>query len=153
MTALLKYLGPGDVNDWKTFATYCQQRTGTPYPTTKEIPILRKTIKEFFELYPKADYFTLCRVVDWCRSHKKRYRTTAAVLAVGWKYAWSAGYLPELDPSYEHEDEDLEELISDALAVEDHEGWIRRLSIAQGNEARRKVYDVWCKERKDLVDG
>lgn len=94
----LKVLGPDDVTDARSFAEYCQQTLGAPYPRGKEWATLNTKAKEFFEEKPQATWGTLCRVVMWARMKKKR--PSAAWKVVGmWKWAWEDGALPELDPS------------------------------------------------------
>lgn len=147
MAAPTKFLDRNEVDDWKSYASYVQQQTGIPYPTSKEIPTLRKTLREFFDDQPNANYFTLCRIVDWAKARKRRYASVYGLVCNGWKYAWADGYLPELDPDYQQKDEDLEALITAAIEREDNPEWVRRLIVAQGNESRRRVYEAWLEER------
>lgn len=144
--SFLKIKTPADVHDPKTFAEYAQQKLGIPYPTGKSIAVLRKSLREFFEHYPQADYNTMCRVVEWAGSKKKRYAHTYQ-LVYAFRYAYQDGYLPELEPSREMTDEDLETAIEEALKVEKDIEWRRRLIVAHGLEARKHVYEEWRKER------
>lgn len=145
-TRFVGMIKPEDVNDAKSFAAYAQQKLGTPYPTGKSISILKKSINEFFEHHPQADYFTLCRVVEWAKAKKKRY-PYANQLVYAFRYAYADGYLPELDPNAEIVDEDLEEQIEAALRDETNDEWRRRLITASGITARREVFEAWQKHR------
>lgn len=141
-TSFLHRKTPADVHDARTFAEYAHQKLGIPYPTGKSIATLKKSLNEFFEHYPQADYFTMCRVVDWAAHKRKRY-AHAYQLVYAFRYAYQDGFLPELDPNRELTDEELEAAINDALTVERDAEWRRRLIIAHGVEARRHVYEEW----------
>lgn len=138
-----------EVVDEKTFASFCQQKLGTPYPSGKSIAILRKQSKEFFENNPRANWGTLVRTVEWCRNANKRLPNAYSVFSFV-RYAWSKGYLPELDP-VQHVDASLEEQISRALRVETDERWKNRLVAASG-DGRREVYNSWVEVRGGLCD-
>lgn len=146
MTDFFGYLPPSEVKDSKSFATYCQQELGTPFPSQKNMPALRRQIKEFFERYPNADYYSLCRIVDWAKSRKKRL-AHAHVVVASFRYAWADGFLPELDPSKQTVDAGLEDRIKSALEVETHPFWRERLMGAEGVKARTAVYDAWKEQR------
>lgn len=139
---LTRNLARVDVVDPITFAQYAQQTIGTPLPKGKDVIALRKVLKDFFEENPQIDYALLARLVDWCRSRKKR---PASALAVpGYlRYAWAAGHFPELDPNNKDRDDDLERAIDRALEDETNPEWRRRLVGAQGNEARKGVLAAW----------
>lgn len=140
--SFLKRKTAADVNDPKSFAEYAQQKLGIPYPTGKSIAILKKALREFFEHYPQADYNTMCRVVEWAKTKKKRYAQVYQ-LVYAFRYAYQDGYLPELDPGRELTDSDLEAAI-EAVLVDEHDlEWRRRLIVADGLEARRHVYEQW----------
>lgn len=138
-----------DVNDPVSFSSYCQQETGIPYPTGKQMAIVRKAINEFFDEYPQADYSSLCSIVRWAKERRKRYANPGNLVRGGFRYAWVDGYLPELDPNYDDVDEDLEKRIEEALAVETDQEWRRRLIVSQTNEARNEVYREWMRYRED----
>ena len=142
-------LTPDDVHDAKTFATYCQQTLGIPYPRQQDIRYLHKSLREFFEHYPQADYYTLCRIVEWAKAKKKRYAHVNK-LVYAFRYAYADGFLPELDPNSEPVDEQLEELIEAALKEETDDEWRRRLMIARGVTARTEVYQAWKQHRIGL---
>jgi hypothetical protein len=122
------------------FAEFVQQKLGVPWPTQKDLAILRKKITEFFEHYPKLTYFTLCRVVEWCRSRHRRYDRVWKVIDA-FRYAWTDGVLPELDP--DQTDDSVEDRITAALAVETSPTWRRYLLGATGVSARRQIIEEW----------
>lgn len=132
----------------RAFADYCQQTIGTPWPTLKDMTILRKKIKEFFAHYPQCDYRSLCRVAQWARSHKKRPTRAWLVLEM-FRDAWRDGYLPELDPA-ERRDENIEGNISTALDEETRPEWRSRLLGARGVEGRREAYEEWLMNRRSV---
>ncbi len=140
---LPKYLGyveRGDVKDAETFAAYCQQRMGIPYPTQKDLIVLRRRAKEFFNENPRANWQTMVRVADWCNNNRKRFPQAYGVFSQV-RYAWAARYVPELDP-VQRVDVALEERITSALAQETDAEWRRRLMVATG-PMREVVYAAW----------
>lgn len=130
-----------EVNDPRSFAEYCQQKAGIPYPGYRQMPALRKTLATFFEQNPKFSYPMLCRVVDWVRARKRRVPHAHMVPSM-FRYAWADGYLPELDPS-EQVDDRVEAAIKAALVVETDPDWRRRLLGSRGLRARREVLEAW----------
>jgi hypothetical protein len=122
------------------FAEYVQQKLGVPWPTAKDMNILRSKIKEFFGHYPKLTYFTLCRIVEWARARHRRYDRVWKVIDA-FRYAWKDGALPELDP--DRAETTVEERITAALTVETNPMWRRCLIGAAGVEARRRIIDEW----------
>lgn len=122
------------------FVCYSQQVLGVPWPTQKDKNALRKQVREFFARYPRADYRTLCRVVQWNRSRNRRFRSVVYVVDT-WKDCWVQGKLPELDPP--RVDDEVEERIAEAITVETDPYWRRRLIGAQGREARRQTLSEW----------
>jgi hypothetical protein len=124
----------------RLFARYSQQIVGTPMPEIKAWPALGRRVKAFFIEYPTADWYTLCRTAQWCRTHKVRPRTTVGLVGC-FRSAWADGYLPELDP--QHVDMEVERRIERALEAEEDETWRSRLLLARGVEARRKVIEEW----------
>ena len=141
-TKFVGRIAPSDVHDALSFAAFAQQRLGTPYPTGKAIATLNKSLNEFFEHYPTADFYTMCRVVEWAKQKKKRYPQVYQ-LVYAFRYAYADGYLPELDPNVEQPDESLEAKIEAALKVEKDDEWRRRLMIARGVKARTEVFEAW----------
>lgn len=141
MTDFFGYMNSAEVVNAKTFAGYVQQQLGTPYPAGYRIAALNKNINEFFTQYPAADYNTLVRTVEFCKARKKRPANATGVLAQI-RFAFAAGYLPELVPK-ERQDDVLEEKIAAALAVERDVRWRDRLIASTGVDARQRVYVAW----------
>lgn len=136
---------PDPLDAW---VCYVQQVLGVPFPTVKEMAGLRRMARVFFEQHPRADFFTLCRVVQWNRTRNRRYRSVLAVFE-SWKDAWVQKKLPELDPA--RVDDDVEERITEALKVETNESWRRRLLASKGRDARRQVLSEWMAMRVSHV--
>lgn len=145
MVSYLQYVEGSEVVDAETFATYCQQKMGIPYPSGRTMAILKKQSKVFFSKNPTASWQTFVRTVDWCLNHKRRYAEAYGVLSAA-RFAWRDGYLPELDPT-PVVDEQLEHRIENVLKNENDEDWRYRLLTAVGVEARRRVYNAWRMER------
>jgi len=124
----------------RAFADYCQQTLGIPWPTVSDLATLRKEIDKFFDHYPQADYYTLCRLAVWCRGRKKRFERVWMVV-MAFREAWVAGALPELDPS--RVDNEVEGLIKLALESEQRPSWRNRLLGAAGVDARRQALSEW----------
>jgi hypothetical protein len=139
------FLEASEVSTAETFGRFCQQRMGLPYPTTKNLVILKRQAKAFFKENPNTDWQTLVRTFDWCVNHNRRYAEAYGVFNAV-KYAWRDGYLPELNPT-PPSDSKLEHRIESALKVEDDEQWRYRLLASVGIDARRRVYDAWRQER------
>ncbi len=130
------------------FANYVQQTVGTPYPTGKDMNACKKWVKEFFAKYPQLDYYTLCDVAQWARSRKKRPVHLKALLNL-FRYAWSDGALPQLDPA--NIDQKTDEGIRNALMVETDESWCSQFYRVQGAQARQNLLMRWTRERSLLV--
>lgn len=129
----------------KAYAEYCQQTIGTPWPTIKDMAVLRRKIKEFFGHYPQCDYASLCRIAQWSRAHKRR-PTRVWLVVENFREAWRDGYLPELDPA-ERQEINVEVGIAEALDIDERPEWRRRLIGARGVEARREAYTEWLNDR------
>jgi Holliday junction resolvase RusA-like endonuclease len=124
----------------RLFARYCQQTVGTPMPPSDKWPALAKRVKAFFIEYPQANWYTLCRVTQWCRSHNVRPRTTVGLVGC-FNSAWKDGAIPELDP---HSwDMEVERRIERALELESDDDWRSRLFLAKGPESRRRAIQEW----------
>lgn len=137
-----------DADPVAAFAEFAQQKLGTPRPTLQQMIVLRKRAKEFFVEYPHLDVRTFCRVVDWCKAKKRR--PAHAVTIIKWvRYAWADGYLPELDPENQP-DEDTDRGIKRALELEDDERWRRRLMLVQGRGDRAEALADWRKQRSQI---
>lgn len=128
------------------YAEYLQQTMGIPYPTVKDMAILRKYCKEFFEHYPNADWYTMCRLAAHFRRRKRRFGRVYQVVTE-FRDAYQDGALPELDPGFgARSDRDLEALIQDALKTEQRPEWRKRLILAGGVDARREAYEEWLQD-------
>lgn len=130
-----------EVVDPVTLAKYAQQRVGIPYPTVKDMTILRKKAKWFLDNNPEASWQTFVRVLDWIKA-KHKHPATVWWLVDAAKWAYGDGYLPEL-AAKERTDSELETEINAALEVETDLTWRRRLNTATGVEARRDVLEEW----------
>lgn len=130
-----------DPDPTRAFAEYCQQTLGVPWPTKKDMIILRKKCKDFFALYPHTDWRTLCRVVVFLRARKRRPSRVWMVVDE-FRKAWAAGQIPELNEN-RGTNEHVEANIAHALETETDPVWRRRLMLAQGPIARREVYREW----------
>lgn len=130
----------------KAFAEYAQQSLGVPWPSYKDLILLRKKAKEFFEHYPDADWRTLCRVVTWAANRKRRYARVWA-LVDDFRRAYRDGALPELSPGVVRQSASVQEMVDDALKVETDEVWRRRLLLADGRMQQEEVLAAWRRER------
>lgn len=124
------------------FAEYSQQLLGIPWPTAKDQVILRARVKQLFEHYPRADYFTLCRLAQWCKTRKKRL-PRIWMLVDCFRAAWAAGALPELDPQA---DEAIDDRVARALEAETGDSWRQRLLCTTGT-ARQAAIEEWEQQR------
>lgn len=138
-----------DVHDPETFAKYIQQTLGCPWPRAKDMVVLRKKIKDFFERYPHCDYDTLCKVVNWCKGRKRRFAHVYSVVDQ-FRYAYQAGYLPEVDESVRL-DSQVEEGIREALSMETDDTWRTRLMCSEGSTLRKEVLVNWIEKRKPVL--
>lgn len=130
-------VAPDPVLAW---SEYAQQVLGVPWPTIRDQAILRHKIRELFDHYPRADWYSLCRLVQWCKGRGKRDTRVWLVLD-RFRSAWCAGALPELDP--QRTEVDVEARIERALEDEADPTWRRRLLGAMGTVARRAAIDEW----------
>jgi hypothetical protein len=128
---------PDPVAAW---CEYTQQVIGVPWPTIQDLTTVRKHINELFDHYPQADFYTLCRLTQWCKARKRRF-TRMPFVVLEFREAWARGGLPELDPRTE--DERLELRIRAALAIEQRDSWRHRLLTTVGNDLRRATLAEW----------
>lgn len=133
-----------EVVDAVTFGDYVHERLGVPYPGFKALAILRKKSKLFLQQNPRADWQTFVRVADWARA-KKKHPADVWWLIDATKYAFADGYLPELDPSTQVED-NVTRLIYAACQEETDRHWRDRLLSVQG-DSRILVYEQWLQHR------
>lgn len=115
-------LKPESVKDAKSLIAYAKQETGIPGPMSKQMPALAVAIRDFFDGYPNADWNSLVKVVEWAKKNKVRYATTVTLVTKGYRQAWSAGFLPELDPNW-FDNEKLMEARDAAIRVETDTKW------------------------------
>lgn len=144
----LTRIKPEDVVDTKTFCVYAHQRLGIPPTKGSEYSILGRDIKEFFQMYPQANYGTLVKVVDFAWSRNARPRNMQNLLLY-WKKAYAAGSLPELTPEARR-DPELERRLTEAIEMETHPKWLEQLKNAlwiHGDDVRREVYQAWMEDR------
>ena len=141
MTTYLKTWAHQDVMDVDSFCEYIQQMLGTPWPTWHDKKVLKAKVDDIFRRNPGMTWSSMCKVVDYMRSRRKRPARVWTVPEF-FREAWAAGQLPELDPRDE-EDFDLERLIGAALEVESDDYWRNRLIGSRGVEARRRSFEAW----------
>jgi hypothetical protein len=146
----IDYVSIGEVQDANALARYIEQRTGAPWASIKDMSILRKKCKEFFEHYPHCDWTTLCHVADWCQRKRKRYSHVWKVVDA-FRYAYEDGALPEVDQGYRNRN--LEREIADALEQETDRLWRMRLIGTRGIDARKEVLQSWRMKREPQLVG
>lgn len=100
---------------------------------------MRRIANEIATHYPGATTFTLCHVVKYVKSKKRRPVKGAQALGM-WREAMAAGWLDELDPS---NDEALMAQIYTILETETDERWRERLLCCFDNDARRLAISEW----------
>jgi hypothetical protein len=108
---------------------------------------MRRYANEIAEHYPTSSVYTLCRVVQYAKSKKRRPTRGAQVLGF-WREAMAAGWLNELDPS---NDEILMTQIYRILELETDERWRSRLLSCGDNESRRLAISDWRTFRGSIV--
>jgi len=145
----VNFIKSNDVRDAESLARYIQQTVGVPWPTLKDMTVLRRSVNEFFQHYPDLDYLTLCRVADWCRSKKRRFARVWQVVPQ-FRWAYADGALPEVD-QVRHTDVDVEDAIREAVAVETDDVWLDRLVCSQGRSLRREVLERWNQQRRPVL--
>ncbi len=114
-------------------ASYMQQTLGMAFPTISDIAGIRKVTNEIAAYYPTASVATLCRVVQYVKSKKRRPTKGSQVMNM-WREAMAAGFLDELDPN---NDQTLMDAIYEILDTETDERWRARLLCCYTNDARR----------------
>lgn len=120
-------------------ANYIEQILGVGFPTKKDITILRKRCNEIFERYPRADYRTICRVVQYNKRKKRKFARVYTVID-SFRFAMADGWLPELTRT---SDENLRDRITEILKVERDPDWRARFLAAPDDNARRFVLDEY----------
>jgi hypothetical protein len=120
-------------------ANYMQQLLGIGFPTVGDISGIRKVANEIAEHYPGATTNTLCRVVQYAKSRKRRPTKGSQVMGM-WRDAMAAGYLNELDPN---NDQALIDTIYRILETETEDRWRARLLCCLDNDSRRLAIADW----------
>lgn len=126
------------------FSEYAQQVMGVPFATVKDIVLLRQRVRDVFDRCPQANYYTLCRVVNWAKTKRVRKPRVYMIIDLV-PEAWADKALPELDAPVR--DEHVEQRMADALRVETDPAWRRRLIGAIGKNARNRVLNDWMQSR------
>lgn len=116
-------------------ANYIEQILGVGFPTKNDLLILRRRVNEIFEHYPKANYQTMCRIVQYNKQIKRKFARVYTVID-SFREAKAAGWLPELTSPH---DEDLRDRILKILLVETDREWRARFLACPDDEARRFV--------------
>lgn len=126
---------------------YMQQVLGIAYPTMSDLAGIRKIANEIVEHYPGATTNTLCRVVQYVKSKKRRPTRGTQVLGM-WREAMAAGYLNELDAG---NSQGLLDIIYRILETETNERWRTRLLCCLDNDSRRLAISDWRTFRGPIV--
>jgi hypothetical protein len=126
------------------FAGYLQQTMGIPWPTVKDLVILRKECQQIFDHYPQANWFTMCRIAEHLCRRKQRFERVWRV-PQEFRVVWADGAIPELDAS-NCIDPRLERRVEYALERETDPTWRRRLLLTTGDERINAVHE-WERER------
>jgi hypothetical protein len=139
-------LSPEEVNDPDTLARFCQEQTGIPYPTGKQMAFLKTSIRKFFEAYPEATYVSLTNLVQWSKVKNRRYAHIANLINGGLRYAYIDGYVPEIDPRTKRGN--IDALIDDALRIEQNP--VKRIALMGPwtQAAKEAAYTSWLKEKE-----
>lgn len=141
-------LKPDEVNSPETLARFCQEQTGIPYPTGKQMSLLKTSIKKFFVAYPDASYSSLTALVQWSKDKNRRYAHISNLVNGGIRYAYMAGYIPEIDPRTKKGN--IDSLIDAALREEKNASRRMALMNPWTQEAKETAYIEWLRE-KELV--
>lgn len=140
---ILKSVTAEGVKDARTFARYAQQELGTPVPSNpKQFAQLGVVSKKAFEANPALTWESMVKVVSYCKNRKQRPYSAAAIFGQV-RFAWSSGYLPELDP---RQVETQDPRIGAALHLETDPEWRRKLATTTG-EISTRVYEAWKEHR------
>lgn len=126
---------------------YMQQLLGIAFPTMSDLAAIRKHTNEIADYYPSATVATLCRVVQYAKSKKRRPTRGAQVMGM-WREAMAAGYLNELDPN---NDQALIDQIYTILETETDERWRMRLLCCLDNDSRRLAISDWRTFRASIA--
>lgn len=124
-----------EVVDHLTFYHWARSITGMPSATIKDIGLLQKTAKKFFEENPGTDWQTLCKVVLWCKAKRIRCKAVWGYV-MQYSKAWADGVF-DLDMT-----DDLSIKVQEALELETDPAWRSRLQRVTGS-ARAEVLREW----------
>jgi hypothetical protein len=142
MTTTFGPMTASDVDSADALIEFAQRRLGVPFPTMKDRLALKKQAKWFLEHNPTATWHTLAKVVEWAHAKKRRPAAVYSIVTMA-KYAWSDGWLPELDAK---EDTSYEDGIIAALQVETDPEWRHKLMSGYGS-VRAERYQEWLRCR------
>lgn len=128
-------------------SNYMQQTLGIAFPSMSDLAGIRKIANEIAKTYPQASTNTLCRVVMYAKSRKRRPTKGSQVMGM-WREAMAAGYLNELDPN---SDQGLIDSIYRILETETDERWRNRLLCCLDNDSRRLAIADWRTFRASIA--
>lgn len=77
-----------------------------------------------------------------------RYAHPTNLILNGARYAFAAGYLPELEPR--NRVDDIKRLMADAWYEETDPYWKDMLVRGEDDEGRMLIYESWLKYRKSI---
>lgn len=126
---------------------YMQQTLGIAFPSIQDIAGMRKIANDIAANYPGASTNTLCRVVQYAKSRRRRPMKGSQVMGM-WREAMAAGYLSELDPN---NDQALMDTIYTILETETDERWRSRLLCCLDNDSRRLAIADWRTFRASIA--
>lgn len=132
-----------EVHDFDSLFRYAQQRYGI-VAHFKVKNQFRTQLNEFLADNPHVGIGIVVKAIDWGKDTHRHINHPMGVLTLV-TLARAAGALPELDPRFAAE-EQIEEEINDALAVETDDGWRDRLICSSG-AARINALNEWKEER------
>jgi hypothetical protein len=120
------------------FANYIEQVLGVGFPTKKDLLILRARVNELFERYPQATFHTMCNVVRFNKSEKRKFARVYTVVD-SFREAMMEGWLPELSRA----PQTLEQRITRILEIETDPRWRARILCCLDDGSRLHVLEQW----------
>lgn len=133
-----------DVSDSESFAVYAQQKTGMIIPLKRDRNIFSKKAQEWMEQNPGTDWKTLCSVVDWAATNKKRPQSLMAFLH------WSSNAFKDGFIGGSVQEEWLSSAVEKILDHETDEVWRSRLKDTHGSNALITMVTDWFSVRGKL---
>lgn len=118
------------------YANYIEQLLGVGFPTKRDLIILRKRVNEILAYYPQANWYTLCRLVSWLKSKKRKFVRVYCVVD-NFREAMAAGALPELTAN----DSSLQDFVYRLLETETDPLWRKRLLACPDDASRSAVLE------------